>query len=95
MHLIYVIRMESVCIKNVHGVAKVVGSVMSLSGAMVYAFVKGPPLKIMKSWYLSDHHHHHHQITKHNYHRYDWIKGSLMMLSANTAWSLWLILQVH
>ena len=86
--------MESVSIRNVHGVTKVLGSVVSLSGALVFAFVKGPPLKFMMNWYPSSHDHQDHQITKTSYERKEWIKGSLMMLSANTAWSLWLILQV-
>uniref|UniRef100_A0ABL6UC76 WAT1-related protein n=1 Tax=Cannabis sativa TaxID=3483 RepID=A0ABL6UC76_CANSA len=87
------IRIESVCIKNVDGVAKVMGSIVSLSGALVYAFVKGPQLKLMKNnWYLSSNNNDHDQKPI-NYHRHEWVKGSLMMLSANTAWSLWLILQ--
>ncbi|GLT55006.1 hypothetical protein SLA2020_281610 [Shorea laevis] len=39
--------MESVTIKRLHGMAKVLGSVLSVSGALVFAFVKGPPLKFM------------------------------------------------
>ncbi|KAF4372193.1 hypothetical protein G4B88_016249 [Cannabis sativa] len=83
------LRIESVCIKNVDGVAKVMGSIVSLSGALVYAFVKGPQLKLMmkNNWYND------HDQKPINYHRHEWVKGSLMMLSANTAWSLWLILQ--
>ncbi|PON83042.1 Plant-drug/metabolite exporter [Trema orientale] len=84
------LRMESISVRNVHGVAKVMGAVVSLSGALVFAFVKGPPLKFMMNWYPSSHDH---QITKITYHKNDWIKGSFMMISANTAWSLWLILQ--
>ncbi|EXC19896.1 Auxin-induced protein 5NG4 [Morus notabilis] len=92
------LRMESISIRSVHGMAKVLGSAVSVSGALVFAFVKGPPLKFMMNWYQSSHDHqnHHHvhsdSLSK-SYHKGDWIKGSLMMLSANTAWSLWLILQ--
>ncbi|KAK9943913.1 hypothetical protein M0R45_009503 [Rubus argutus] len=83
------LRMESISIKHVHGVAKVLGSVTSLSGALVFALVKGHPLKFM-NWFpeILDH-----QIHPKGSSRGDWIKGSLIMLSANTAWSLWLILQ--
>lgn len=88
--LINLHRLESISLRKVHGVAKVLGAAVSLSGALVYAFVKGPPLKFMMNWNPSSHGQGH-QIS---YHRKEWIKGSLMMLSANTAWSLWLTLQV-
>ena len=88
--------MESISIRHVHGMAKVVGSATSLAGALVFAFVKGPPLRFIMNWNPTstneDHQNHFKSST--NYHTKDCIKGSLMMLSANTAWSLWLILQV-
>lgn len=87
--------MESISIKQLYGVAKLLGSVLSVSGALVFAFAKGPSIKFMK-WYpenqklqvssdsqINDHHIVHESL-----------KGSLIMLSANSAWSLWLILQV-
>ncbi|KAM5562311.1 WAT1-related protein [Rosa sericea] len=83
------LRMESISIKHLHGVAKVLGSVASLSGAVVYALIKGPPLKFM-NWFPENLDH---QIHPKSSCRGEWIKGSLIMLSANTAWSLWLILQ--
>ncbi|XP_024167127.1 WAT1-related protein At1g43650 isoform X2 [Rosa chinensis] len=83
------LRMESISIKHLHGVAKVLGSVTSLSGAVVYALIKGPPLKFM-NWFPENLDH---QIHPKSSRRGEWIKGSLIMLSANTAWSLWLILQ--
>ncbi|KAL5560117.1 hypothetical protein UlMin_036328 [Ulmus minor] len=86
--LAVILRLESISIKYLHGVAKVLGSVLSLSGALVFAFVKGPSIKFF-NWYPSTQN----QTTPHSYHRNDWIKGALLMLSANTAWSLWLILQ--
>ncbi|OMO51068.1 Drug/metabolite transporter [Corchorus olitorius] len=83
------LRMESISLRQLPGIAKVLGSVISLSGAMVFAFVKGPPMNwwnpgtenqtadsLMKSYSISK-----------------WIKGSLIMISANTTWSLWLVLQ--
>ncbi|XP_034675225.1 WAT1-related protein At1g43650 isoform X1 [Vitis riparia] len=85
------IGMESIPMKHFHGIAKVLGSVVGVSGAMVFAFVKGPALKFM-DWYpeikkgISD------PSVEQNS-KGEWIKGSLMMLAANTAWSLWLILQ--
>ncbi|KAL6269205.1 hypothetical protein ACE6H2_026116 [Prunus campanulata] len=84
------LRMESISMKHLYGVAKVLGSLTSLSGALVFALVKGPSIKFM-NWYPS---HHQTQISdSSSSSRGDWIKGSLFMISANTAWSLWLILQ--
>ncbi|KAA8546563.1 hypothetical protein F0562_002698 [Nyssa sinensis] len=85
------LRMESISIKQWHGVAKVLGSVVGVSGALVFAFVKGPPIKIM-NWY-PDIHKQNPDISYDNS-KVEWVKGSLIMLSANTAWSLWLIMQV-
>lgn len=83
------VRMESISIKYGYGVAKIVGSATSLIGALVYAFVKGPPIQFI-NW--------NHTTTPQHcsscHHRVDWIKGSIIMLSANTVWSFWLILQV-
>ncbi|KAL6196655.1 hypothetical protein ACLB2K_032269 [Fragaria x ananassa] len=81
--------MEIISIKKVHGLAKVLGSVSSLSGALVYALIKGAPLKFM-NWFPENLDH---QIHPQSSSKGEWIKGSFIMLSANTAWSLWLILQ--
>lgn len=76
-----------------HGIAKILGSVLSLSGAIVFALVKGPPLEFIKGYQENHEKHTSHTLTiVHS--KGDCIKGPLMMLSANAAWSLWLILQV-
>lgn len=90
--------MESVSMKKTHGVAKVLGCGIGFCGAMVFAFVKGPRISILK-WAI-------------DYHKGDkilgssppmvrstnshgqWIKGSLVMLLANMIWSSWLIMLV-
>jgi hypothetical protein len=84
--------MESITLKQLHGIAKVLGSVVGVSGALVFAFVKGPPIKFMH-WYSSTENPNSDSSTQGSS-REEWIKGALIMLSANTAWSLWLILQV-
>ncbi|KAK9270171.1 hypothetical protein L1049_025747 [Liquidambar formosana] len=87
----FCLRMESISMKHLHGLAKVLGSVLGLSGALVFAFVKGPPLKFM-NWYPEIQN----EITDPSINcskKVEWVKGALIMLSANTAWSLWLILQ--
>lgn len=87
--------MESINIKMVYGLAKVVGSVASLLGALTFAFLKGPPIKFL-NWSPSNNNQSHTIRTSPNFHdqAWEWIKGPLMMLSANIVWSFWLILQV-
>ncbi|EOY16718.1 Nodulin MtN21 /EamA-like transporter family protein isoform 2 [Theobroma cacao] len=85
------LRMESISIRQLPGIAKVFGSVTSLSGALVFAFVKGPPIKFMK-WYPATQKQTAHSLIN-SCSFGEWIKGSLIMLAANTAWSLWLVLQ--
>ncbi|KAL9359028.1 hypothetical protein Peur_047151 [Populus x canadensis] len=86
------LRMESISIKHLHGIAKVLGSVICVSGVLVFAFVKGPPVNFM-NWYPSNDHKQVQDSSKTCCSREEWIKGSLIMISANTLWSLWLVLQ--
>jgi len=87
-------RMESISIKHVHGIAKVLGSVIGVSGVLVIAFVKGPPIKFM-NWHPANDHGQIQDSSKTCCSREEWIKGTLLMISANTLWSLWLVLQVN
>ncbi|KAJ6405474.1 hypothetical protein OIU84_013439 [Salix udensis] len=86
------LRMESISMKHLHGIAKVLGSVICFSGVLVFAFVKGPPVKFM-NWYQSNDHKQIQDSSKTCCSREEWLKGSLIMISANTLWSLWLVLQ--
>ncbi|OIW07833.1 hypothetical protein TanjilG_32689 [Lupinus angustifolius] len=83
------IRVESISIKHTHGLAKILGSILSLAGAIIYVLVKGPSLHFMIP---ENQKHNSHSLTM-VHSKGDCIRGSLMMLSANTSWSLWLILQ--
>lgn len=77
--------------RNWQGMAKVLGSVVGISGAMVFTFIKGPPLYPEPTLnHISG------QSSSNNrtYSKEDWIKGSILMLGANLTWSLWLIMQV-
>ncbi|XP_042492783.1 WAT1-related protein At1g43650-like [Macadamia integrifolia] len=85
-------RIESISIKNQYGVAKVLGTVTCVSGALIVVLYKGPSIKFM-NWYPSVHKEFSHSSVINCSPKMEWVKGSLMMLSANAAWSLWLILQ--
>ncbi|CAN1730871.1 WAT1-related protein At1g43650, partial [Linum perenne] len=86
------LRMERLSIRKVHGIAKVVGSAVGVSGALVYALVKGPALKGPALVNHNDSSSKHGPL-KHCCSKGDWLKGSLVMILANTLWSLWLVLQ--
>ncbi|CAN0892187.1 WAT1-related protein At1g43650 [Linum grandiflorum] len=75
-------RMERLSIRKVHGIAKVVGSMVGVSGALVFALVKGPALINKPKWSNPDQ-----ECCQ------DWLKGSLIMILANILWSLWVVLQ--
>ncbi|XP_016492870.2 WAT1-related protein At1g43650 isoform X4 [Nicotiana tabacum] len=87
-----ILRVETLSIKQSHGMAKVLGSSICVSGALVFALVKGPHLNFM-NWSMGNtkgtHSSNFHYTLKE-----EWIKGSLVMLLANITWSLWLILHV-
>ncbi|CAI0396112.1 unnamed protein product [Linum tenue] len=86
--LAVLLRMERLSIRKVHGMAKVIGSAVGVSGALVFALVKGPALVNDVHTSTSKH-----GPLKHCCSKGDWIKGSLVMILANTIWSLWVIIQ--
>lgn len=87
-HMFFV-RMESVSIKQKHGIAKVIGSALGLTGALLCTFARGPAM------YPESQRDNILHLTKQNYTKGDWVKGSLIILAANVAWCSWLIMQVR
>ncbi|KAL8059453.1 hypothetical protein ABFX02_03G089100 [Erythranthe guttata] len=83
-------RIESFSVKDFPGIMKFVGSVISLSGALVFAFVKGPKLNFMNR---SNAIYNTTNIINHFTTKEKSIQGCLLMLSANTAWSSWIVMQ--
>ncbi|KAL2503728.1 WAT1-related protein [Abeliophyllum distichum] len=79
-------RMESLSIKQRHGMAKVLGSAIGISGALLCSFVRGPPMYAENKTKILN-------LSEKHYSKADWLKGSLVMLAANITWSLWLIMQ--
>ncbi|CAI9778026.1 unnamed protein product [Fraxinus pennsylvanica] len=82
------LRIESISIRHFYGIAKVVGSVVGLSGAMVFAFVKGPQVNFM-NWFTPNHK----ATPSMNLSSKDWVKGCILMLLGNFAWASWLVMQ--
>ncbi|KAE8727834.1 WAT1-related protein [Hibiscus syriacus] len=85
------LRTESIQVQKLPGFPKVFGSVSSLSGALVFAFVKGPDINFM-NWYPSTHDQTSDSAIK-NHWVGEWIEGCFIMLAGNTAWSMCLVLQ--
>ncbi|CAN1175827.1 WAT1-related protein At1g43650 [Linum perenne] len=85
--LAVLLRMEKLSVRRVHGIVKIIGSVVGVSGALVFALVKGPALVNHNDSSSK------HGPLKHCCSKGDWLKGSLVMILANTLWSLWLVLQ--
>ncbi|MQL89804.1 hypothetical protein Taro_022386 [Colocasia esculenta] len=87
------LKMERIsAMRELDGPAKVLGSVVCVAGALLAAFYQGPPV-----WFMVGHHQAGHRELPHpatsGKSKVEWVKGCLIMLAANTAWSLWLILQ--
>nr|XP_027090518.1 WAT1-related protein At1g43650-like [Coffea arabica] len=80
------LRIESLSITQWHGMAKVSGAVLGLSGAMVVTFYKGPALYSQHGKEISDH-------SSRTSTREEWIKGSLLLLGSNLTWAIWLVMQ--
>ncbi|XP_012569829.1 WAT1-related protein At5g07050-like [Cicer arietinum] len=81
-----VLRFEVVDLRNPHGIAKVIGSLISLAGVMMITLYKGPIMKDLwrplihiqpKSGPIND----------------SGLKGSLLTVACCFTWSLWYIMQ--
>ncbi|PIM97715.1 hypothetical protein CDL12_29812 [Handroanthus impetiginosus] len=80
-------------IREFPGIVKFVASVVSLSGAIVFEFVKGPQVNFM-NWNINALH----KTNANRTHdlsstKQKWKQGCLLMLLANTTWASWLVMQ--
>ncbi|KAL4187104.1 hypothetical protein AMTRI_Chr09g37510 [Amborella trichopoda] len=85
-------RMERASLKSPLGQAKILGTLISLGGAMIFIFYKGyllPPLRI--PFIKIDHHY---SISTRSRHGVgEWVKGAFFVVLGIAAWSLFLIYQ--
>ncbi|CAL5414508.1 unnamed protein product [Camellia sinensis] len=81
--------MESIAITEWSGVAKVLGTMLCVGGAVVYSFVKAPPVYPQGTQDQNS------QSYTGCGTKAQCLKGSLFALSAQANWSLWLIMQGH
>ncbi|KAL0326058.1 UNVERIFIED_CONTAM: WAT1-related protein [Sesamum radiatum] len=78
------LRIESLSITQWHGVAKVLGAILGVSGAMAFTFYKGPPL------FSASVNETHHETT---HTKQEWIKGSFLSIASQVTYAVWLTLQ--
>ncbi|KAJ4715433.1 WAT1-related protein [Melia azedarach] len=86
------LRTEVLRLKTTAGVAKLVGIIICLAGAVTLAFYNGPQLRLLCHHQIFGHHSSN-GIQAHVSSGKTWIKGCFIMLSSNTFWGLWLVLQ--
>ncbi|GJN04784.1 hypothetical protein PR202_ga22356 [Eleusine coracana subsp. coracana] len=82
-------RKEVVKLRSPSGIAKLAGVALCLAGVLVIAFYSGPALRPVnphRSFAVA-------HAAPDALRRVQWIKGTFLMVLANTTWSLWIVLQ--
>jgi len=80
-------RLETVNFKKLHSAAKVVGTVITVMGAMVMTLYKGPIIDFLKSGGQT------HQQTTNESADQHWVTGTFMLLASIFGWASFFILQ--
>ncbi|KAL0323344.1 UNVERIFIED_CONTAM: WAT1-related protein [Sesamum angustifolium] len=83
-----IFRLEKVNLKKVHSVAKVIGTVITVAGAMTMTLYKGPAVNIL--WYT---HRSSHQDAASSSAGQHWVAGTVMLLLSIVGWAAFFILQ--
>ncbi|XP_077237796.1 WAT1-related protein At3g28050-like [Tasmannia lanceolata] len=81
--LAVVFRVETVDIKSSSSQAKFLGTMISISGAMIVTFYKGPSIR------LSHHHHPEQQSPPNSLTAENWVLGALFLATASLSASVW------
>lgn len=93
---IFLERLEIWKIKTAPGIAKLIGIVVCLGGALTLALYKGPSIKLFSHPHL---HVGHPTVSQqpqtHAHSGPTWIKGVFILLTGNTFWALWLVMQAR
>ncbi|KAE8706819.1 WAT1-related protein [Hibiscus syriacus] len=87
------LRMEALRLKTTAGIAKLVGILICLAGALNLAFYKGPHFKFFCIHHLLEDLHNWTLPSRTSSGGETWIKGCLLMLFSNMFWCLWLVLE--
>ncbi|KAK4490109.1 hypothetical protein RD792_000766 [Penstemon davidsonii] len=84
-----IFRLEKVNLKKIHSLAKVIGTLITVTGAMLMTLYKGPVINIL--WYSNGGIHHNAATAATSEH--NWATGTIMLLSCIVGWSAFFILQ--
>ncbi|CDO99217.1 unnamed protein product [Coffea canephora] len=86
--LAVILRLEVIELRNPRGIAKVLGTLVSLAGVMTMTLFKGPILKNL--WRPIIHLQGGNTVIQD-----DWLKGSVLTVSSCITWSIWYIMQAY
>ena len=88
--------MESLAIRTNVGKAKVLGTILSIGGAMILTFYKGVEMNIWSTNInLLHHHHHHHDMTvSQQSSSGNQALGGFLGVASAVSMAIWMILQV-
>ncbi|KAL3637104.1 hypothetical protein CASFOL_019403 [Castilleja foliolosa] len=86
-------RMEKVDIKKVRCQAKVIGTIVTVGGAMLMTLYKGQVINMFWSKYIQPATSPNVPITAHQNADKDWFTGSILLIIATLAWAAFFILQ--
>lgn len=79
--------MEIVNFEDPRGIAKIIGTLVSLAGVMIMTLYKGAVLKNL--WHPLIYIHKGNNVIKE-----DWVKGSILTVASCITWAIWYIMQV-
>jgi len=85
--------MEVLKLRSVSGIAKIVGIIACIAGAITLALYKGPHFNLLCIHHLFESHNSH-GIVSHVPSSQTRIKGCFLLFVSNILWGLWLVLQV-
>ncbi|XP_027367282.1 WAT1-related protein At5g07050-like [Abrus precatorius] len=80
------LKLEALDLRNPRGIAKVLGTLISLAGVLIMTLYKGPVVRNL--WHPLIHIPRKNAAITEN-----WLKGSLLTVSSCVTWSLWFIMQ--
>ncbi|KAI3469748.1 hypothetical protein Pfo_026411 [Paulownia fortunei] len=86
--LAVILRMEIVNVRSLRGIAKILGTGVSLAGVMTMTLYKGPALKNIGRALI-------HISRSTAVIQENWLKGSLLTIASCITWSIWYIMQAY
>ncbi|KAK9064146.1 hypothetical protein SSX86_018018 [Deinandra increscens subsp. villosa] len=94
----WLFRLEMVKIKSLHSQGKMIGTLLTIGGAMAMTLIKGPAIQLIPAPSWKNHHHHppptpSNNIQTNSNSQMMMIKGSLMITAGCFSWATFVILQ--